>query len=275
MTFCSSCGHQLEEGVVYCPSCGSRVLTEAPQLGGPTNLPPIPPKYPIYNDADKHALDKLKLFAIIFLIGALGGIVFTFVFVLGGIYSIPLNISQLNSTSTGTQAIIAPNFFSNLFYTIIATSLIGVIIEFVALLQLRSAFKGLTTADRSYFGIPSKLTIVELIALPLLIIGLLATLSVLGSFFTTMVQNQNQTTTLPAGIGIFFGATALEVVSGIAVVIGYIGGIMLGIWRMGSRYNETLFKVAAIFLIIPLLQIVAPILILIGTSGAKSRISIN
>jgi hypothetical protein len=47
---------------------------------------------------------------------------------------------------------------------------------------------------------------------------------------------------------------------------------MLGLWRVGTRYNETLLKVAAIFVILPLLNIVAPILVIVGAHGAKTRL---
>lgn len=272
MSFCSSCGHQLEEGIVYCPACGKRVSGETLQSHGAPTLSSIPPAYQTYDDGDTRALNKLRLLAIIFLIGTVTGLVLTFAFAFGGIYSIPFNISQLDSTSTGAQAVVAPNFFSNLFTTLAATSLIGVVIEFVALYQLRSAFNSLARAGRLNFGIPSKLTFVVLIALPILILGLLITLSELGAILSSLPQNQGQSPTIPGGVGIFLGAVALEGIGGIAVLVEYIGGVMLGIWRMGARYKETLFKVAAIFLIIPLLQLVAPILILIGTPSAKAKV---
>ena len=168
--------------------------------------------------------------------------------------------------------IIAPNFFSLLFETIAISAVVGVVIEIIALLQLRSALASLTKVDRQYFGIPSKLTLVVIIALPLLIVGLFVTLAELGPFFSSISQNQGQAPTLSNGVGILLGASAVEGIGGIAILIGYIGGIILGVWRMGSRYNETLFKIAAIFLIIPLLQIIAAILILVGVPSAKAKV---
>jgi len=51
-----------------------------------------------------------------------------------------------------------------------------------------------------------------------------------------------------------------------------IGGQILGLWRVGTRYNETTIKVGAIFTIVPLLNIVGPILVLIGALEAKGRL---
>ena len=273
MSFCPSCGHQLEQGVVYCPSCGNKVLRETPQSTGAPNLPPTPPAYLIYEgDTDRYALDKLKLFAIIFIIGSIAGLILSFAFFFNGFFLMPFHVIYLISSSTSTPVIIAPNFFSLLFETIAISAVVGVVIEIIALLQLRSALASLTKVDRQYFGIPSKLTLVAIVALPLLIVGLFVTLAELGPFFSSISQNQGQTPTLPNGIGILLGASAVEGIGGIAILIGYIGGIILGVWRMGSRYNETLFKIAAIFLIIPLLQIIAPILILVGVPSAKAKV---
>ena len=58
----------------------------------------------------------------------------------------------------------------------------------------------------------------------------------------------------------------------VTILVGVIGGQILGLWRVGSRYNETVIKVGAIFTIIPLLNIVAPILVLIGAYQVKGRL---
>jgi len=65
------------------------------------------------------------------------------------------------------------------------------------------------------------------------------------------------------------------VIAGILALIGIIGGQILGLWRVGTRYDQTLIKLGAIFTIIPLLNIVAPILVLIGAYEAKGRLVIQ
>ena len=73
-------------------------------------------------------------------------------------------------------------------------------------------------------------------------------------------------------LGSLFVDFALLAVGVVVLLVGVIGGQILGLWRVGSRYNETVIKVGAIFTIIPLLNIVAPILVLIGAYQVKGRL---
>jgi ABC-type dipeptide/oligopeptide/nickel transport system permease subunit len=65
---------------------------------------------------------------------------------------------------------------------------------------------------------------------------------------------------------------ALVAIGGVLSLIGAIGGVLLGLWRVGGRYDQTILKVAAIFVIVPLLSIVSPILVIIGVSSAKGKL---
>ena len=60
---------------------------------------------------------------------------------------------------------------------------------------------------------------------------------------------------------------------GVLALVGTIGGQILGLWRVGSRYDSTIIKIGAIFVIIPLLNFVAPILILVGAAQARGSLS--
>ena len=70
----------------------------------------------------------------------------------------------------------------------------------------------------------------------------------------------------------FIGALALLVIGGILAIVGLIGGEILGLWRVGTRYDSTIIKVGAIFVIVPLLNYVGPILLLIGSLEAKKKV---
>jgi hypothetical protein len=60
-------------------------------------------------------------------------------------------------------------------------------------------------------------------------------------------------------------------VAAIALFVGYIG-LLVGIWRLGTRYGEWMFKVGALFLIFPFLNVAGTIFILIAAreSGGKT-----
>ena len=43
--------------------------------------------------------------------------------------------------------------------------------------------------------------------------------------------------------------------AGILVLVGVIGGVILGTWRLGTRYGKRLLKVASILYVIPIIQL--------------------
>ncbi|HEV2227260.1 MAG TPA: DUF973 family protein, partial [Nitrososphaerales archaeon] len=73
-------------------------------------------------------------------------------------------------------------------------------------------------------------------------------------------------------VGSLLLAALVAAIGGILALIGLIGGQILGLWRLGSKYDETLLKLGAIFVIIPLLNIAAPFLVLIGAYQIKGRL---
>ena len=57
---------------------------------------------------------------------------------------------------------------------------------------------------------------------------------------------------------------ALTLIGLVLVVIGFIVGIILGLYRVGKKYDSSLISIGAIFLIIPVLDIVGLILVIVG-----------
>jgi hypothetical protein len=55
--------------------------------------------------------------------------------------------------------------------------------------------------------------------------------------------------------------------------VGIVGGQVIGLWRIGERYDAAVIKLGAIFTVVPLLNVVAPILVLIGVHEAKGRLA--
>ncbi len=105
-------------------------------------------------------------------------------------------------------------------------------------------------------------------------LGYLVVLSGMQPILNEIGQHLGQPiNSFPAGsLGVFLGGLVITSIGGIIAFVGIIGGPILGLWRMGSRYDDTLIKVAAILLIIPLLDFVSPILLLVGAHNVKNRI---
>jgi hypothetical protein len=277
LRFCPACGHSVDDNVLYCPACGKK-LPELGVQGSSVPLPPPPPNSPYYGanippafgDADKKALYNIKISAIILLISLVAGFSFSF------LYS---PFSYLFLANPATVGSIHPTFtLASNFITLFAiAAFVGLVIELITILLLRMAFKTLSTVDRPRFKTPSLLTLLLLISLPIVIIGAIIEFAGLVPYINTVIQQQQagQTTTPPSlsGLGEFLAGAALGGIGGIIAIIGFIGGVMLGVWRLGSRYDSAVFKVAAILFIIPLLDIASPILILIGASQASKKIA--
>ena len=214
-------------------------------------------------------MHKLTIFAIIILASLVVSFSVTFLFNPFG-YLFVTNPAAIGST-TPTFAI-GPNFLTY----IIAWAVVTLVVEIFTFLQLRSAFKTLSAVDRPRFKTPSTLTLLLIIALPIVIVGVTIEIAGLAPFLNAVAQSQKagQPVTTPSlsGFGEFFAGAALAFIGGIITLIGFIGGLILGIWRLGSRYDESLFKVAAILFIIPLLDVVSPILILIGARQVRNRL---
>lgn len=121
------------------------------------------------------------------------------------------------------------------------------------------------------FTTPGRLTIVALVSMSVLLLALLA----LIASFVPILESASSGTPLSPGSFAYLGLFALVLfVFGIAGLVGFIGGAMLGIWRIGSRFDNSLLKAGAIFLIIPFLSIVGPILILVAIHQLREKQSI-
>jgi hypothetical protein len=275
MAFCPYCGHALEANAAYCPACGQRVVaaqgapstpSAPPYPGSPPNLGPPPS---IYGEADKQALGRLWIASLIFLAS----------FVISYAVDFALNpfraLVFVTPSTTGT----APNIsFSPAFYTYLEASLaIGAITEIVVLLLVWSCFRKLGSVDRSHFRIPSILTLVLLVGLPLALIGASAIFSSLPALINAVHQQQASgaaTPNLPtSALGSMLSGLGLIGLGGLIALIGLIGGIMLGLWRVGARYDSTLIKISAILIIIPILDIVVPFLMVIGVWQSRKKLS--
>ena len=222
----------------------------------------------MYGDADAKALRKLTIFAVIILVSLVVSFIISF------LYNPFSRLLAIRNSSSGSLSNISfgPNFLE---YVAIG-SLVTIVVEIFTLLQLRSAFKTLSTVDRPRFKTPAFLTLLLVIAVPIVLAGTIIEIAGLLPYMNTIFQQQQagQTITPPpiSSLGQTLAGAALAFIGGIITLIGVIGGLILGIWRMGARYAETLFKVAAILFIIPLLDVLSPILILIGVSQARKKL---
>ena len=136
------------------------------------------------------------------------------------------------------------------------------------------ALRDLAKVDNSRFSLPWKFMIVLIIGVALLAGGLIPVFNQIPNIIAQAPTGPGApSAAFFSAISTLIFAAVLAVIGGIMALIGTIGGQILGLWRVGSKYNETIIKVGAIFVIIPLLNFVAPLLILIGAYQVRGRLS--
>ena len=116
---------------------------------------------------------------------------------------------------------------------------------------------------------PATLALLAIIGAVLVFAGLLWILGQAHQWF----QCAAGVTPIPTScvsVGPLVGAAGLVVVGAIVYVVGLIG-IWLGLWRLGTRYNTSLFKIGMVLIIFPFLDIVGFILIIVAARDARSR----
>lgn len=268
MKFCTNCGQQLDDSSAYCPSCGVSTAQ------GIALRPPPPPNLPgvmaagSFGDADKYALDRMNLLAVVMLFALV--LEYAFGIAFEWLFFSSLFRAQVTSTTPANPFTL---FGSTTFLLIAALSALGVSIEIFSLVQMRLALKRLSTVDKSSFGSPSTLILLAIIAIPFVLLGFVVEFTALASIMSTVSSSQSGAVPqMPPGFGYFLAGSAVSGIGGIISLIGIIGGAILGLWRAGVRYGEGSMKAASILFIIPLANVAAPVLLLLGVRSARRKL---
>jgi hypothetical protein len=109
------------------------------------------------------------------------------------------------------------------------------------------------------------------------IVGLIGCLLILLGLASYLVQSFSASacsvSTLAdcAGLSAFYLDLSVVVGGLLLAFIGWIG-LIIGIFRIGKRYGSTITKVGAILYIVPVLNVVAPILIYVGVAGIRPQV---
>ena len=241
--FCSNCGAKIDKEAEICPKCGVRQTVSQPlRTGfGPAVVPPP-------TDVDLAAAASLKNGSLVGVIGEALSF-FSFTFLIGFF----VNLGALSSTLA----------LSGLIGCLVIL-LVGLILGIVSLVMYRHAFVDLTRVDINSFKTPASFLRLYYIGLILLFVG--ALLFILGIIAALSVLS----------LGLLFVFLTISgivwLVAAILMILGLIG-LVLGMWRAGERYNNTLIKIGGILYIIPYASVVAPILVLIGASNVEKQMN--
>ncbi|HTS33973.1 MAG TPA: DUF973 family protein [Thermoplasmata archaeon] len=253
-TFCAFCGAPLPAGAGGPLSAGappSGFGPPPPGAGGWYSAPGVtgggPGASPASRAAERTALTYVLWAAVVLLVG--------------GVLSV---LADLTTTATGTAVHFGTTF--------LAVSLATGACEFVAVALFYFALRNLAPQD-SRFSTPSKLVLALLIAILIVLAALvpfLSAVNTLESCISSSGMNQTAEVSCISG-GDLAAVLSVVVIAGIVALVGFIG-LLLGIWRLGTRYQNSNFKVGAILLIIPFLNIVGAVLILVAARSAQAKL---
>jgi Protein of unknown function (DUF973) len=209
-------------------------------------------------------------FGVLQLVGLVAGLVGYFAIL--GTFSASFSTTFIqNPTPAEANAVLVPFFRDLAILSPVVAS-----VQIASLVILAMGLRDLNRADKR-FSVPSSLTIVELIGSLVVIAASVPLFLYLPNLFSQLASSTT-TTSLPPGFFSAFAPVAayfvLIAIGGILTFVGLIGGQILGVWRVGSKYNGTLLKLGAIFAIIPVLDFVAPVLVLVGAKQAKNSLSV-
>ena len=233
----------------------------------PPPMTVMPPTQPPAAPSERSALGRVLWFSILQIVGLVAGWAAGF-YLFGPLFG---SASAMNLGPNPTPADVA-KALGPLFQAIVLIVPISAVISIVGLLLLTSGFRGLSKSD-SRFSLPSIFMIIMIIGYVLAVVGVVPLVNDIPNLIAQAPTTGNAPSSAFATLlSTLIFSIALIGLGGLLAFIGLIGGMILGLWRVGSKYDETLIKIGAIFIIIPLLNIVAPILILVGVSGARGRL---
>lgn len=218
---------------------------------------------------EKSALDKVVWFGVVWIVGIVAGWVIGFFIFWAAFSSTTFYSLPPNPTPSEVSSAMGPFFqYSGLIVPVTFA------IEIAGMVLLALAFRELRRVDPGRFSLPSSMMLV-------LILGaVVAGAAVIPLFYNlpnVIAQAPYPSGSTPSSafvssIGSVIVYALVAGVGGLLALVGVIGGVLLGVWRLGTRYDESLFKVGATLMIIPLLNILAPILILLAASQARGRL---
>lgn len=207
--------------------------------------------------ADLSALSRVRLSALIGIVAGALGIV--------EIAATPaFTLFSVGATSGGTT--ISVNLTAFLLAVVFGS--LGFAFVLIELWLYRRAFQTLTTVD-SRFSTPGTLALTAAIGVVLVALGALGLVAVFYQAISCAAGGPITTACL--NVAGLLGLGVLVLIAGIIAFIGYVG-VLVGIWRLGTRYRDGRFKAGAVLLLLPFLSFVGAILIWIAARSSLASL---
>ncbi|MGI0133188.1 MAG: DUF973 family protein [Thermoplasmata archaeon] len=218
-------------------------VTPPPEGDAGADEAPSPIEVPA--DAEKRGIQRARWASLIAVLGLAVAGIGPFILILATGVALPFL-----GTIFGDQALTL-----TLLYGILGLIAAGVLLDVVAFILYTTSFGLLRHVDAG-FRAPRALGIVGVIGFLMLALG--PTVILLGLLSAVSCASAGGGTGC-VNAGTFVLGAAMILLGAVLSFVGWIG-LILGVFRMGSRYGSGLLKVAAILFIVPIASIVAPLL---------------
>jgi hypothetical protein len=235
-------------------------------FGVPTNAPGSPAIRP----QETAAIRALRTAAILGIVGIVLGFFLTYGVALAEGAPNPFSALSL-VTPSGSGNTTTLTVHANAIWTLAAVVGVGAAVGLVGLFFYYRTFAHLKSFD-ARFSTPATLTILLMVGVVLLVLGVVLVFHTLVGANGCVFGGSNPPACATSLLGPLLASLALLGIGGIIALVGAIG-LLIGIWRIGTRYDSTLLHVAAILYIIPFASVVAPILTLIEAGAIERRLA--
>jgi hypothetical protein len=214
----------------------------------------------VVENPEERGVARAQWAALCSLIGLALALLGPFVFIVISGFALPIFGSRFGSTALTIGAI----------ELLVGLVVAGSVLQVVSFGLYTSAFGLLRRVDLR-FRVPRILTIVGLVGFVMILLG---TGLILGFIFQAVSCAASGAASSCLDPSLLLGASGLILLGSILGLVGWIG-LLVGIFRAGSRYESSLLKVGAILMIIPLVNIVAPVLIFVAFRGIPARFDLR
>jgi hypothetical protein len=176
-----------------------------------------------------------------------------------------------NSTSAFGGVTSLPGWITvNTFYLTFGLLSIGLLVGIVSYIFFYLGFRAIKRGAPD-FGAPTALVFVGLIGYLMTVAGLLVIVGTIVSAINSAAAGTVSAGSASLDFSAIVSGLALIGLGGLLGLIGVIG-LILGNWRAGNRYGESMVKIGAILTIIPFLSIIAYVLLLVGYMKAGRKL---
>ncbi len=188
--------------------------------------------------ADLRALHRLQLGTLFGLVGSLLGVLFDLTYRYGNLLTV--------STGSSGPTFHSPGPSGDAY--VLGYLAAGTVLEVVGLLLLRSTF-GALTPNAPQFLWPERFTLLTFVGLAVIVAGF----GLLLASLARAVACAGSGNPIPASclLTAEFGGSLALLVAGAVLAVVCAVGILIGIWRVGTWFDNPILQVGAVLLLIP------------------------